>query len=76
MFSFLGRVLRARVERRAEVADLVRSRAVSRVAFRGVLGVDGCCCCCCCPCGDEDDCFSVSVFHIDSSDIAAARNRL
>jgi len=43
MFSFLGRVLRARVERRAEVADLVRSRAVSKVAFRGVLGVDGCC---------------------------------
>jgi hypothetical protein len=48
MFSFLGRVLRARVERRAEVADLVRSRAVSRLAFKGVFA-GGCCC------GDDDD---------------------
>jgi hypothetical protein len=67
MFSFLGRVLRARVERRAEVADLVRSRAVSKVAFRGVLGVDGWCCC---SCGDKGDCCSMSVVCQYGSGIA------
>jgi hypothetical protein len=36
----LGRVLRARVVRMADVADLVRSRADSRVAVRGVFGGD------------------------------------
>lgn len=41
----------------AEVADLVRSRADSSVAVRGVLGVEG-------RCGDEDggcDCFCRSA---------------
>jgi hypothetical protein len=65
MFSFLGRVLRARVERRAEVADLVRSRAVSKVAFRGVLGVDGC------FDGDEDGCRSTSVACTESDRFAS-----
>lgn len=62
MFSFLGRVLRARVERRAEVADLVRSRAVSMVAFKGVLVVDGCDCCCSCG-NDEGYCFASVVYN-------------
>lgn len=57
MFSFLGRVLRARVERMAEVADLVFSRAVCRVAVRGVLAVGGCGC----SSGDGDDCNALSV---------------
>jgi hypothetical protein len=70
MFSFLGRVLRARVERRAEVADLVRSRAVSKVAFNGVLGVDGCCRG---SCGDMGDCCSMSVvYHYDSDTVTSS----
>lgn len=64
MFSFLGRVLRARVERRAEVADLVRSRAVSMVAFKGVLFVDGCGRFC--SSGNEDGYCSTSVLYNDS----------
>ena len=66
MFSFLGRVLRARVERRAEVADLVRSRAVSKVAFKGVLAIGGGCCCSCG--GDDDDYCSTSVVYTGSND--------
>lgn len=58
------------VERRAEVADFVRSRAVSKVAFRGVLGVDGWCRCW--SCGDEDDCCLMSVVYNDDNDIVAA----
>jgi hypothetical protein len=53
------------VERRAEVADLVRSRAVSKVAFRGVLGVDGC------FDGDEDGCRSTSVACTESDRFAS-----
>lgn len=56
MFSFAGRVLRARVERMAEVADLVRSRAVWIVDVKGVFdgGDDSCFC-------DEGGCQSLSA---------------